>query len=86
MKATARGWLVDALVGGFLGAVIGAIVAVNLVIYSGIEGGYESSIADVFEQSTPTGIVTVAILIAGPVLGVFVARRLRRKRERASAA
>lgn len=75
-----RGWLVDILVGGALGVIVGAIVAVNVVIYAGIEGGYEASIADVFRQNRLVGAVTVAILGAGPIFGVLVARRLRRRR------
>ena len=75
-----RGWLADIAVGGIAGAVMGAIVAVNFVICVGIERGYEASIADVFRRSTLAGIVTVAILLAGPFLGVWAARRRRGKR------
>jgi hypothetical protein len=77
-----RRWLADIVVGGFIGAVLGAIVAVNIVIYTGIEGGYEASITDVFQQNTLVGVVTVAILVSGPLLGVATARRLRAKRDR----
>jgi hypothetical protein len=75
-----RGWLADGVIGGIVGGVIGAIVAVNVVIYAGIEDGYEASIPDVFRESPLVGVVTVAILVAGPVLGVVVARRRRRAR------
>jgi hypothetical protein len=34
----------------------------------------------VFEENWLVGIAAVAVLIAGPVLGVVVARRMRRKR------
>lgn len=78
-----RGWLVDLLVGGIVGGVVGAIVAVNFVIYVGIDRGYEASIPDVFQQNVLAGIVTVAILVAGPVAGVVVARRLRARRAQA---
>ena len=78
----ARGWLLDLLVGGLTGGVIGVIAAVNFVIFTGIEQGYESSLVEVFEYSLIAGIVTVTILLAGPVLGVLVARRLRRNRAR----
>jgi hypothetical protein len=50
----------------------------------GIEGGYEASIPDVFRQNLLAGIVTVVILAAGPVLGVAIARRMRRTRSRAA--
>jgi hypothetical protein len=78
--STPRGWWFDVLVGGILGGVVGGIVAVNFVIYAGIEPGYEATIPEVFRQSTLAGIVTVLILVAGPVGGVFVARRIRRRR------
>lgn len=75
-----RGWLIDLVGGGVTGGLAGAVVAVNVVIYSGIEEGYEASLIEVFEQNFAVGIVTVAILLAGPILGVVTARRLRRKR------
>jgi uncharacterized membrane protein YesL len=82
MEPKTKGWLADTLVGGIVGGVAGAIVAVNFVIFSGIEGGYEANIAEVFRQNVVAGIVTVTILCAGPVLGVVGARRLRRNRAR----
>jgi hypothetical protein len=75
-----RLWLADIVVGGIVGGIVGAIVAVNFVIYVGIDGGYEASIADVFRENTLVGIATVAILAAGPLLGAVAARRLRRRR------
>ena len=77
IQSRMRRWPTDILV---VGGVVGAIVAVNFVIYVGIDRGYEASIADVFRQNTLAGSATVAILAAGPVLGVVVARRRRRKR------
>ncbi|NQV07667.1 hypothetical protein HQ535_14065 [bacterium] len=82
MEPRTRDWLADTLIGGAVGGVVGAIVAVNFVIFFGIDRGYEASISDVFRQSVIAGIVTVAVLLAGPVLGVVGARRLRRKRAR----
>jgi uncharacterized membrane protein len=81
-----KGWLVDLTVGGLVGGLVGAVAAVNFVIYTGIERGYEASLAEVFQHSLIAGIVTVMILIAGPVLGVFTARRLRGKRAGSSQA
>lgn len=72
-----REWVVDVLVGGLLGGAVGAIVSVNVVITSGVERGYESGPAEVFGHSTVAGLVAVAALIAGPILGVVVARRRR---------
>ena len=71
------GWLSDILIGGILGGIAGAIVAVNVVIFSGIEEGYEANIPDVFRQNALVGVVVVAILIAGPIVGVVTRRRMR---------
>jgi multisubunit Na+/H+ antiporter MnhB subunit len=81
-----RGWLVDLAVGGLVGGLVGAVAAVNFVIYTGIEQGYEASLVEVFQHSLIAGIVTVMILVAGPVLGVLTARRLRRRRAQSSKA
>ena len=80
MPRAFRGWVVDLLVGGILGGVAGAIAAVNIVIFAGIEHGYEASIAEVFEESAPLGVLTVAVLVAGPILGVVIARAIRRRK------
>ena len=82
MTPTLRGWITDVGLGGILGGIIGAIVAVNLVIYSGIEDGYEASLPDVFSENLLVGLLTVGILCAGPVVGVLVARRQRSRRMR----
>lgn len=75
------GWVTDGFVGVILGGVISAIVAVNVVIYAGIEDGYEASIGDVFDESLVIGLVTVAILVGGPILGVYLMRRRRHRRD-----
>jgi hypothetical protein len=77
-----RGWLVDVLVGGIVGGVAGAIIAVNLVIFAGIERGYEATIPEVLRENTLIGVLTIVVLAAGPILGVVVARRTRRRRGR----
>jgi hypothetical protein len=77
-----RGWLVDVLVGGIVGGAAGAIVSVNFVIFTGIDRGYEATIPEVFGENTLVGVVVVMILVTGPVLGVIIARRLRRRRQR----
>ena len=79
MRKSTRERAADLLVGGLVGAVVGAIVAVNVVIYSGVEGGYEATIAEVFRESPVLGALVVAILLAGPVLGALAARRFRRR-------
>lgn len=80
-----RGWLVDLVVGGLGGLVVAWIVAVNLVIYLGVEGGYQAGPGDVFEHSWILGIVVVAIVVAGPVLAVIYMRRQRRQRNAGAA-
>jgi len=67
--------------GGLAGAVVAGIVAVNLVIYLGVEGGYEAGLGDVFGHSVVLGIVVISVLVAGPVLGVTYLRRRRRHRD-----
>ena len=78
MNSQRRRALLAAVVGAVVGAIIGAIVAVNFVITIGIDRGYEASIGDVFRENVFAGIVTVAILATGPVLGAVVALRRRR--------
>ena len=77
-----RHWLVDAGIGAFAGGIIGLILAVNVVIYAGPDQGYESSINDVFEHSIITGLAAIALVIAGPIVGIVIARRLRNQRRR----
>ncbi len=77
-KSNASGWLVDCLVGGTLGLVLAGIIAVNLVIFSGIDTGYESSISEVFDFNPMVAVAVLVILVIGPALGIFLAR-VRRK-------
>lgn len=79
--ARLKGWLVDLAIGGIGGFLVGAVVAVNFVILTGVERGYESSLGEVFEHSLIAGIVTVVILVAGPIAGVYATRH-RRARSR----
>lgn len=72
-----KGWLTDLAVGGIGGVLVAAVVAVNFVIFIGVERGYESSLGEVFEHSLVAGIVTVLILVTGPIVGVLTARRRR---------
>jgi predicted transporter len=72
-------WLVDVVAGGILGGVVGGVVALNLMILSGVDNGYEASIAEVFDHQPVFGALVVAALVAGPVLGVFAARRWRQR-------
>ncbi len=84
MTTTAvRGWVVDAVIGIVCGAIVGAILAVNIAIYAGPDDGYQSSIADVFDHNIFAGFAIVLALVGAPGLGLFIARRSRRKRNRA---
>lgn len=80
MSTTTRRWVVDVLLGSIGGFAIGAVIAVNVVIYAGIDEGYEASVRDVFDQNVLVGIVVVSVLVAAPVAGVVVARRIHRGR------
>jgi hypothetical protein len=75
-----REWPSDLLIGGLLGGLVGAVVAVNLIITAGV--GYDVTLAEVFDQSVLLGIATVAILISGPILGIALRRRWRRRRSK----
>ena len=80
MAAAIRHWLVDCIVGGVAGGIIGAIVAVNIAIFGGMSRGYETTIPEMFDENLAVGVVVIAVLAAGPVAGVLVARRLRNSR------
>lgn len=75
-----HGRIADLVFGAVIGGMTGVVVAVNVVIFSGIDSGYESTIPEMFRFSPLLGIVVVAILAAGPIVGVIVARRTRRRR------
>ena len=66
------------VIGAAAGVVVGLIVAVNLVITFGPDQGYESSIGEVFDHSVVLGLVVVGVVVAGPLLGIVMALRLRR--------
>jgi len=78
-----RGWAMDLIIGGVVGGVVGGIAAVNLVIFSGIEPGYEATIPEIFAQNALVGVLTLVLLGGGPVGGVILARRARRRRRSA---
>ena len=79
MKSPAVKRVANGAIGAILGFAVGAIIAVNVVITAGVDQGYEASLPEIFEESIFLGIVTVAILAAGPVLGVIIAHRLQRR-------
>lgn len=71
----------DTVIGAVLGLVAGAIIAINLIITAGVERGYEASLSEVFEENALVAVAAVAILVVGPVVGVIIARRIRRGME-----
>jgi hypothetical protein len=79
MKTSTKARLTDTVVGAILGLAVGAIIAVNVVITAGVDRGYQASFSEIFEESIFLGVVTVAILAAGPVVGVIAARRIRKR-------
>ncbi len=82
MKTPWRGWLADLVIGGLSGAIVGGIVAVNMVIYYGVDRGYEADLPAMFERSALLGLGVVGALLAGPILGVLTAHVQRVKRSR----
>ena len=68
------------IVGALIGMIVAAIVAVNLVILSGIDSGYETTIPELFRENVFLGIVTVAILVAGPIVGALYGKRFWQRR------
>lgn len=77
MSRHSRNWLVDVLIGGLVGGLIGAVVAVNFVLLVGVDQGYQANLGEIFEHSALAGVITLAILIFGPIVGVLGARRRR---------
>lgn len=68
--------------GGIVGALIGAVAAANVAIYFGPDEGYESSLGDLYDHSPVLAVVVVAVLVAGPINGVVVAGRVRKRQSR----
>jgi len=84
MRSNTSGWILDLVFGGIGGGVVGVVAAVNVVIYAGIEDGYEATIGEVFSQNSAIGVVVVAIVLLGPALGIVLARFVRKRRATAS--
>lgn len=61
--------------GVVVGAITGAVVAVNVVIFSGAEDGYETSLPELFDQNVMLGLLVVVILVSGPIVGGVIASR-----------
>lgn len=70
------GHAVRIAVGAVVGAIAGAIASVNIVIFSGIDDGYEATPAQVFDENPLVGVVAATALIVCIVVGVVVGSRI----------
>ena len=86
MEPRTRGWIIDIVAGGIVGGIAGAIAAVNVVIYSGIDGGYEATLGEVFDQYPVVAVIAVGLILLGPAAGIALARFLRGRRATRSSA
>ncbi|HEX6286015.1 MAG TPA: hypothetical protein VFZ80_00890 [Acidimicrobiia bacterium] len=75
-----RNRILAMVAGGVVGGIVGALVAVNLMIYFGTEAGYEASLPEIFEKSAVLGVIVVAVLVAGPIVGGWAVTRMRAHR------
>jgi energy-converting hydrogenase Eha subunit B len=66
------------------GLIVAVIIILNLHIIVGLEEGYAASPVEVFESSVLVALVDVALLVAGPVLGILAVSRLRPRDSRPS--
>lgn len=77
--STRRQRIIDVVLGVIAGGLVGAIVAVNLIITLGI--GYDVTLPQVFRENMLVGIITTVILVSGPIAGVALMRKRRRRWE-----
>lgn len=83
-RPSVRHRAVTGLLGGLLGAIVGAVFAVNLVIFSGVEGGYEASLSDVYHQRPIIAVLVVVALVVSPIVGAKLALHRLEERSRRS--
>lgn len=72
---TRRATVIRVVAGALVGLVAGAIASINVVIFAGIEDGYEATITEVFSENAFVGIAALLVVAAGPVVGVIIALR-----------
>lgn len=65
------------VLGGLAGGVVAVIAALNVIIFSGMSQGYETPLPQVFRENLFVGLVVVALLVAGPVVGAWLMGRRR---------
>lgn len=61
------------LLGAVIGGIVGAVLAVNILIFAGVEGGYEASLSDALDQRPVAAITALVVLVLSPLVGAFVA-------------
>jgi uncharacterized membrane protein len=82
MRSSARRRVGAGLLGALLGAIVGTVLALNLLIFAGVEGGYEASLPDVFERRPLVGVATVVVFVVPTLLGPAIALRRGRRSDR----
>lgn len=63
------------MIGAIVGAAVGLIIAVNVVIFSGVEDGYEAAPADVFEQRPFAAAIAIVAFVLAIGAGITISRR-----------
>ena len=79
MTTSMRRRVIGTILGAIVGFASGAIISVNVVITAGVDRGYEASLSEVFDENVLVGVGVLVILVAGPVVGVILARRIWRR-------
>lgn len=63
------------LAGAIIGAAIGLVIAVNVVIFSGVDNGYEATPVEVLEQRPVAAMVSVVAFVTSTGVGMMIGRR-----------
>jgi len=87
MRSQARHTVITmalSMLAALCGFVVAVIVILNVHILVGLEDGYAASPADVFAWSVLLGVVDIALLIAGPLLGIVAISRFRSRDSRST--
>lgn len=64
--------------GGLVGLLVGWILAVNIVIFSGVDQGYEVTLPELFSDNPAIGTLAVVAVVAGLLGGGLTGLRLHR--------
>jgi hypothetical protein len=79
MTMTRRRQIIRSVFGAGVGLVAGLIASINVVIFGGIDAGYEATPIEVFEENVLVGMIALLVLVAGPIVGITVALRERHR-------